>query len=211
MDRNVVLMCGLPAAGKTTTAARLHQFLGGALIRSCDVYAALGIDLPAWVRRTQGFTVDVSAYLCERDQAYMVMANMLATHLASSLDPVIVDAVHGERAKREHLYRVSGAYAARALLVWCRCSEPAEIARRFARRRGREDAPENEASHLSVYRHITSLWEDPREDEAVTSGAVRILECDTLSGSVHANSEASIVERVSSMLAARWMPREIRA
>src|SRR5262245_25892830 len=58
----VVLMAGLPASGKTTTAARLHAMVGGELIRSCDVYQALGIDLPEWVRRTRGFTVNVTAY-----------------------------------------------------------------------------------------------------------------------------------------------------
>jgi predicted kinase len=54
-------MCGLPASGKTTTAERSHRRLGGALIRNCDVYQALGISLPDWVRRTRGFTVNVEA------------------------------------------------------------------------------------------------------------------------------------------------------
>ena len=39
-------MCGLPASGKTTTAERWHARLGGVLIRSCDVYQALGILPP---------------------------------------------------------------------------------------------------------------------------------------------------------------------
>jgi len=53
-------MCGLPASGKTTTAERLHAHAGGVLIRSCDVYQELGISLPDWVRRTEGFTRDVA-------------------------------------------------------------------------------------------------------------------------------------------------------
>ena len=39
---SVVMMCGLPASGKTTTAERLHGYAGGVLIRSCDVYKELG-------------------------------------------------------------------------------------------------------------------------------------------------------------------------
>ena len=46
-----VMMCGLPASGKTTTAMRLYAQLGGDLIRSCDIYQELGIVLPEWVRR----------------------------------------------------------------------------------------------------------------------------------------------------------------
>ncbi len=57
----VVVLAGLPASGKTTVAGRLHRRLGGVLIRSCDVYTALGIDLPGWVERTAGFTRDLAA------------------------------------------------------------------------------------------------------------------------------------------------------
>ena len=73
----VILMSGLPASGKTTTAARLHRELGGTLIRSCDVYADLGIDLPAWVRRTDGFTRNAAEYEAARDEAYEEMRRRL--------------------------------------------------------------------------------------------------------------------------------------
>lgn len=175
----VVLMCGLPASGKTTTAEWIHRSIGGALIRSCDVYAALGIDLPAWVTRTRGFTVGVDGYLAERDRAYDVMARELAAHLATTSGPVIVDAVHGERTKRQRLYDVCAAHAAAATLVWCRCDDANEVARRFRARRGRERSPENEASDLSVHAHILGLWQDPREDPLVVSGVVGLLVHDT--------------------------------
>ena len=44
----------------------LHAQLGGDLIRSCDVYQELGIVLPEWVRRTAGFTRNVSDYASVR-------------------------------------------------------------------------------------------------------------------------------------------------
>jgi hypothetical protein len=67
----VLLMSGLPACGKTTMAERLSARLGAVLIRQCDVYARLGIDLRSWIRRTEGFTRDVAAYERLRDDAYV--------------------------------------------------------------------------------------------------------------------------------------------
>src|SRR5262245_7710823 len=99
-------MCGLPASGKTTTAERLHARLGGVLIRSCDVYQSLGISLPDWVRRTRGFTADVDAYDRVRDAAYAEMGRRLDAVLAAGASLVIVDAVHGEPAKRAAVYAI---------------------------------------------------------------------------------------------------------
>ena len=100
-------MCGLPASGKTTTAARLHASLGGRLIRSCDVYADLGISLPDWVRRTKAFTERVDEYARLRDAAYVEMARRLDEGLTAGVTPVIVDAVHGEPDKRAAVYAAS--------------------------------------------------------------------------------------------------------
>ncbi len=169
----VVLMCGLPASGKTTTAERLHAALNGTLIRSCDVYQRLGICLPDWVARTRGFTENVGAYERVRDQAYEEMARLLEENLAGGATSVIVDAVHGERAKRAVVFGICGRYAAASVLVCCRCDDFAEIERRLAARRGREKVePEHEASDMSVYRHIVSLWDDPLQDDVAVDVAV---------------------------------------
>src|SRR5262244_1393977 len=132
----VVLMCGLPAAGKTTTAERLHAGLGGVLIRSCDVYQELGISLPDWVQRTRGFTHDVTAYEQARDAAYARMRGLLECHLTTGAELVIIDAVHGEPAKRRAVFHVCAAFGADPLLVWCRCNDQKETERRIMRRRG---------------------------------------------------------------------------
>jgi len=161
---DVVVLCGLPASGKTTTAQRLHANMGGVLIRSCDVYQQLGIDLPDWIRRTQGFSNDVTAYEQLRDQAYEEMARLLEKSLAFGAGLVIVDAVHGERAKRQVIFEVCWTHRARPLLLWCRCDDPRETERRIVARRGREIEPEHEASDMCVFQHISGLWEDPSED-----------------------------------------------
>jgi predicted kinase len=175
----VILMSGLPASGKTTTAARLHRELGGVLIRSCDVYADLGIDLPAWVERSDGFTRDVAGYETARDAAYDEMQRRIGDALAAGHDPVIVDAVHGERDKRCAVYALSLSHARRSLIVWCLCNDDAEVDRRIAARRGREAEPENEASDASVLRHLRSLWQPPTDDRLPDGAIVPVVIYDT--------------------------------
>lgn len=164
---DVILMCGLPASGKTTTAARLHAALGGRLIRSCDVFADLGISLPDWVRRTKGFTDGVGAYVRLRDAAYHEMARRLDAGLTADAGPIVVDAVHGEPDKRASVYAACRARGARPLLVWCRCDDLGETERRVLARRGHEHEPEHEAADLSVVRHLAGLWRAPTQDALV--------------------------------------------
>jgi predicted kinase len=135
---SVVMMCGLPASGKTMTAERLHGYTGGVLIRSCDVYKELGISLPDWVRRTAGLTRDVTAYEQVRDAAYARMQSLVKEHLTAGSRLVIVDAVHGESGKRTAVFDVCAAHKADPLLLWCRCEDRTEIERRLGMRRGRE-------------------------------------------------------------------------
>jgi predicted kinase len=198
----VLLMCGLPASGKTTTAERLHVALGGVLIRSCDVYQSLGIDLPAWVRRTRGFTVDVHLYDRVRDAAYVEMGRRLDAAVASGSSLVIVDAVHGEPDKRAAMYAICQARGATPVLVRCRCDDPAEVARRFRARRGREDDPPNEASDLSVFQDISRRWRDPVEDQLSDGRLPAIIAYDTSSGIVRVREEARLacLERVMAVL-----------
>jgi predicted kinase len=145
-------------------AGRLHHHLGGVLIRSCDVYVALGIDLPAWVERTAGFTRDVAAYDAVRDAAYAEMARRLGEALAGGAALVILDAVHGEREHRHAVQEICRAQGVCTVMVLCCCDDLQEIERRFAARRGREREPPCEASDLAVYRDIRRRWQDPGAD-----------------------------------------------
>jgi len=177
-------MCGLPAAGKTTTAERLHARLGGVLIRSCDVYQELGICLSDWVERTRGFTHDVAAYEQARDAAYARMLSLLECHLTEGAQLVIIDAVHGEPAKRRAIFHVCATFGANPLLVWCRCDDRQETERRIMGRRGREADPACEASDRSVFDHIARLWESPSR-ERCGSAVVPICTYDTQLGALH--------------------------
>ena len=215
----VVLMCGLPAAGKTTTAERLHAGLGGVLIRSCDVYQELGISLPDWVQRTRGFTHDVTAYEQARDAAYARMRGLLECHLTTGAELVIIDAVHGEPAKRRAVFHVCAAFGADPLLVWCQCHDRKETERRIMRRRGREADPACEASDRSVFDHIARLWEPP-SDERCGSAVVPICTYDTQLGTLRwqcraectatALVEAALTARPPGQLTRRYWPGGLR-
>jgi predicted kinase len=178
----VLVMCGMAAAGKTTTAARIHAFAEGVLIRSCDVFLALGISVPDWVARTHGFTRDVDAFQRLRVAAYAEMGRRLTEALREGAHLVIIDAVHGARASREAVYATCEAFGAMPVLVWCRCDDFEETARRFERRRGREHEPEHEASDLSVYKNIADHWQDPSGDRLPDGTPVPIVVVDTMRG-----------------------------
>jgi predicted kinase len=175
----VVMMCGLPASGKTTTAGRLHAHASGVLIRSCDVYADLSIRLPDWVERTAGFTANVHAYDQVRDRAYVEIAQRLERSLDSAR-LVILDAVYGERAKRDAIYAIARERGVDVSLVHCRCDDMNEIARRLDARRGREVIPEHEASDRAVFRDIARRWEDPGSDRLANGRPPAIVTVDTL-------------------------------
>ena len=179
LARLVVVMCGMPAAGKTTAAARIHAAADGVLIRSCDVFQDLGIDVSAWVVRTRGFTHDVDAFQRLRVAAYAEMARRLTHALAQDAALVIVDAVHGARASRDGVYALCERFGATPVVIWCRCDDVEEIARRFASRRGREHQPEHEASDLSVYKNVADHWQDPSADRLPSGAPVPLIVFDT--------------------------------
>jgi len=206
----VVIMCGLPASGKTTTAGHLHARLGGVLIRSCDVYQDLGISLPAWVRQTRGFTVDVSAYDRVRDQAYSEMAARLDQALSADPTVVIVDAVHGERGKRAVVYGICHAHGATPALILCRCDDLGEVHRRFRAREGRENEPPHEASDLSVFRDISERWCDPADDRLPDGRTPTMITYDTQTGVVRISEGAGGPRReriLASLMHSRHRPR----
>ena len=180
----VLVMCGMPAAGKTTTAARIHAFADGVLIRSCDVFQDLGIDVPAWVVRTHGFTRDIDAFQRLRVAAYAEMVRRLTEALSAGARLVIVDAVHGARASRECVYALCERFGATPVLVWCRCDDFEEITRRFAERRGREREPEHEASDLSVYQNVADHWQDPSTDRLPGGAPVPVVIVSALADSL---------------------------
>jgi predicted kinase len=166
------------------------------------VYQDLGISLPDWVRRTRGFTVNVAAYDAVRDRAYVETARRLDEALVTRSSFVVVDAVHGEPAKRAAVYEVCHGRGATPVLLLCRCDDPEEVGRRVRARVGREGEPPHEASHLSVVRDISRRWCDPAGDRLPDGRAPTVITYETCAGvvSVAAGAGAPGLDRVLASL-----------
>jgi predicted kinase len=164
MKSTLVMMCGLPASGKTTAAGCLFRRFGGVLVRSCDIYQELGIVVSEWVRHTRGFSLHLREYDRVRDEAYLRMEVRVDAALTNGCPWVIVDFAHPELAKRRTLYKLARHHGATLAVVLCRCDDLEEVKRRFSARRGREMDPEHEASDLAVFRDIKRRWQNPISD-----------------------------------------------
>jgi predicted kinase len=57
------------------------------------------------------------------------MLSLLEEHVTAGSRLVIVDAVHGESAKRKAVFDLCAAHDADPLLLWCRCDDRSEIER----------------------------------------------------------------------------------
>ena len=180
----LIMMCGLPASGKTTSSARLHASLGGVLIRSCDIYQELGIVVSEWVQRTKRFTAEIEKYNLLRDKAYLRMAGRAKEELEAGNSPVIIDFAHPDLEKRCKLYEVCLSCGATPVIVLCQCNDLEEVQRRFCARRGREAEPENEASDLSVFEDMRRRWQSPLFDVLSDGNRPTIIKYDTVVGSV---------------------------
>lgn len=179
------MMCGLPASGKTTTAMRLHAYLGGVLIRSCDIYEKMGIVVSEWVRRTKGFTVNNEEYDRLRDAAYVQMRLQVDDVLATGAPLIIVDFAHPDLFNRYAIYAICLSRKANPVLILCLCDDFEEVRRRFSKRRGLEGDPQHEASDLSVFHDIRRRWQSPITDVLANGSRPTIVTYDTLSGRVN--------------------------
>src|SRR5262249_43547170 len=123
--------------------------------------------------------------------------------LEAGLPLVIVDAVHGERDKRQRLYDICHARRAAPILVRCRCDDFEEVRRRFRARRGLEREPQHEASDLSIFHDIRRRWQPLLMDVLPDGTRPTILTYDTVEGrlaEIHVAAPA-IAERIRVALA----------
>lgn len=148
--------------------------------------------------------MDVAAYDCMRDEAYIEMARRVDRGLEAGFPLVIVDAVHGERDKRRRLYEICNARRTAPILALCCCDDFEEVRRRFRARGGHEREPQHEASDLSVFYDIQRRWQTPLTDVLPDGTRPTILTYDTLEGRVAVIHVASpeLAERIRVALVA---------
>ena len=140
------------------------------------------------------------------------MARRADADLAHGSPLVIIDAVHGERAKRQRLYEICSARGAMPILVICICADFTEVQRRFRAREGHEADPEREASDLSVFYDIRRRWESPFEDKLSDGAPPVIISYDTLNGTVARipGTRGSTLMLIQEALAAEASPVKLR-
>ena len=114
----------------------------------------------------------------------------------------------GQPDKRAAVYAISLEQGATPTLLHCRCDDPAEVARRFRARNGREHEPPNEASDLFVFRDIARRWTDPAGDRLPDGRTPTVISYETGTGvvGVREGAEAPCVDRVVTSLGCAWDP-----
>ena len=130
----LVVMCGLPATGKSTVAGTLAGRIGAAYVSSDIVRKQLaGID----PRERAGNAFRAGLYAPEMtERTYAELRRRVAEHLDAGR-AVVVDAMHGQASERDAARALAAEHGAPCLVVELRLDEAAARARIA----GREDDP----------------------------------------------------------------------
>ena len=162
----VVLLCGLPATGKSTVGGTLAARIGAAYLSSDAVRkAAAGLDPRARVGaefRGGLYAPDVT------ERTYAELRARTAQHLATGR-PVVVDAMHGRASERAALLAVASGAGVPALIVELRLDD-ATAAERIAARA--TDPLRTSDATWEVYAAQRDRFERP----AVAEGALVTLD-----------------------------------
>jgi aminoglycoside phosphotransferase family enzyme/predicted kinase len=162
----LVLLCGLPASGKSTVGGTLAARAGAAYLSSDAVRKELaGID----PRTRAGEAFRSGLYAPEMTERTYTELRARAVRQLAAGRPVVIDAMHGRASERAAARELARAAGVPALTVELRLDD-AEAARRIA---GREDDPlRTSDATLEVYRAQRERFERPAEAE----GALAVLD-----------------------------------
>jgi predicted kinase len=159
---------GRPVAGKTTLARFLAttlrvQYIPEAAIKRC--------------LRSEYVTRD-SLDEDLRDLCYRAAIEVVRACLDRGA-PALVDASFHRRRRRQWLYDAVSKTGDGLVLLYCRCDDPATVARRIDMRARGPKSAETQADSLEVHRFIDGTFEEPAPDELPADLPVAIFDVDT--------------------------------
>ncbi len=184
MDKLVIVMCGLPAAGKSTVARRLEEGLAGegARVRIFNNGDLRRSRLGAESAMPEFYHPDNAEGRLRREQLARLNAQAAKSFLREEGDVAILDATNASRSRRRMLEEMFAEFP--LLFVECRNEDPdilkAAVAHKAALPEFAElSRPEAEAAFLRRLEYYRSI-QDPLGEEAnilrVDSVRNRVLE-----------------------------------
>ncbi len=142
MQNHLILLAGLPATGKQTSAEKLAKNLDNHIL----------IDQNE-LRRKAG----MKKMPQKQDDINRKIDRMSAAYLNSGMS-VIILAGHRQIARRNQLYGIASCFGKNVVIIECICSE--KEAQRRMKTRPKSDGLISKPNDPKVYHRIKSLWED---------------------------------------------------
>jgi predicted kinase len=159
---------GRPVSGKTTLARFVATTLGVQYVPEAALKRCLR---PEYVTRD---SLDESL----RDLGYRAAIEVARACLERGA-PALVDASFHRRRRRQWFYDAISKTADGVVWLYCRCDDPAKVARRIEQRALGPKSAETQADSMEVHRFIDAAFEEPVDDEFPAGLPVAIFRVDT--------------------------------
>jgi len=176
MNKYIILMRGLTATGKSTTAKKLSKLNGWDLHSS----ALLRIDMGLSQGKNNQFKYDLNDPLFVKKispKVYNAMINRAEFSLKKK-NFVILDAAYNFYWQRKAVYDFANKNNISVIILKCRCDDEGEIKKRL---KNREKYPlkYNEATEWKTYLSTKNYSEKIENDYEVKNNLVGVIEYDT--------------------------------
>lgn len=154
----LILICGLPATGKSTVARRLSKALGAEVLRT-DIVRREIIDAPSYTEE-------------EKALIYRVVF-LMARYLIKNDVNVIIDGTFYRDSLRKQAQEIARKQGKRFFLVETRCPEDI-VLKRLEKRKKNLRSPSD--ADVDVYYKIKGLFEPIEEDHLIIDTGWNIKE-----------------------------------
>jgi hypothetical protein len=158
----IILIAGLPAAGKTTTAKRLSTGLS-AILLATDLLRKNILEYPSYSDEKK------------RELVYEALLEQ-ASDVIKKQNTIIIDATFSLKRRREMFYNLAGQNKADIIVIKCFCDEEKIISRIEERK---ENPDFSDIKKKSQYYEVKEQFEDFSEDVLPGGKPVKLIEYST--------------------------------